>query len=1165
MRKFTVVAIMLLVISAGLRGQTFTNSGCWGKSGFTLTETKSNSVQVVFSVPEFTLQDVQADGQTMKAVSIPGVFLPNDEGMPNLPGTGKYIAIPQGSTPVVNIVSQRTDIIHNVSIAPAPQIPLENEPDHALVKDAVTYSTNAFYPSSPVKISGIEQIRGVDVVTLGITPFQYNPVTKDLIIYKDLKVEVSFNGGNNQYGNTSYRNRYWDPILADNIMNFASLPVIDYDKRFQTYPKSPLDNECEYIIITPTGPDFLHWADSIANFRNQQGVLTHVFTLTDVGGNTETAIEAFINNAYHNWTIKPVACLLLGDYGTDGTKNIITHLYTHPAGYPDFASDNMYADVDGDEMPDVIFSRIAANDATQLQVICSKFLNYERNPPTDANFYDKPITALGWASDRWFQLCSEIVGGFWKNVMNKHPRRINAVYAGSTSAWSTATNTQTIINYFGPTGLNYIPTSPNTLGGWTGGNAAQINAAVDSGAFILIHRDHGAYTEWGEPSYSTANISQLTNTLLPFVFSINCETGAYHNPSGCPATCFSEAFQRLTYGGHNAGALGLVCPSEVSYSFVNDTFVWGMMDNMWPSFMPNETTNPPSRGVLPAFANAAGKYFLKQSNWPYNAGDKLVTYRLFHMHGDAFQVIYAEIPQNLSVNHDPSIEAGSTSFTISADQDALIALSVNNQIIATGTGTGNAAAITIPAQPVGTQVLVTVTKQNFFRYSAHVPVISSALAANFSANVTNTCVGSSVNFTDLSGGHPTGWNWTFEGGTPATSTEQNPTSIVYSTPGTYAVSLTVVKDTATNSFSEPAYIHVNKLPVAAFAATTVCVGNPTVFTDLSNANGGTLTDWLWSFGDPNSSANMATDQNTSHIFSTSGTFNVTLTTTNNGACPNAITQAVNVMDIPLVAAVPTGTSEICQASQDNTFTTTGSTFATSYTWEVMPAEAGTFTGNDLETHFSVADTFSGPAIIRVRGTNDCGLGAFSGEYAISVLPLPEAPAQPSGPASVDSYKTPSTDFTTTAVTGATGYVWNLTSAAGTISGTDITGSVTWNPAFRGAATITVQCVNACQSPVSIEKTVNVTSTLAVGEHGNSNIRIYPNPTTGKLSIEVKATGTVLISLFNTIGVKTFAETDNVISGKLVKTIDLSGMPGGIYYLKVEGDTGSTVQKIILQR
>ena len=49
------------------------------------------------------------------------------------------------------------------------------------------------------------------------------------------------------------------------------------------------------------------------------------------------------------------------------------------------------------------------------------------------------------------------------------------------------------------------------------------------------------------------------------------------------------------------------------------------------------------------------------------------------------------------------------------------------------------------------------------------------LIADFTPSATRIKVGESVTFTDSSVGTPTSWSWEFEGGTPATSTEQNPT------------------------------------------------------------------------------------------------------------------------------------------------------------------------------------------------------------------------------------------------------------------------------------------------------------------------------------------------------------------------------------------------------
>lgn len=65
-----------------------------------------------------------------------------------------------------------------------------------------------------------------------------------------------------------------------------------------------------------------------------------------------------------------------------------------------------------------------------------------------------------------------------------------------------------------------------------------------------------------------------------------------------------------------------------------------------------------------------------------------------------------------------------------------------------------------------------------------------APAADFKVSNKIICVGSQVQFTDLSRLSPTTWAWTFAGGTPATSTLQNPV-VTYNAAGAYNVSLVV--------------------------------------------------------------------------------------------------------------------------------------------------------------------------------------------------------------------------------------------------------------------------------------------------------------------------------------------------------------------------------------
>jgi len=685
----------------------------WGKQGFQLTQQKSNGVEVIYSINSFALTKKSINGESMDVLELPGTLLPNNEGAPNLPGNGRFIAIPQGAVAQFEIVATRIETFSNVEMSPAPRIPWETE-DGPLefAKNNEIYTKDAFYPESPVMLSEVTQIRGVDVVTLGITPFQYNPVTKELIVYRDLQVQVNFNGGNGQFGEDRLRSRWWDPLMADMFLNYESLPKIDYNKSYQAVE----DVGCEYLIVTPTNDEFLDWADSIKQFRTLQGIMTDVMTVEDCGGNNVSTLESFFNDAFNTWDIVPAAVLLLGDYGTNSANSIISPIWQSYC-----ASDNIWADVNNNDMPDMVFARMTAQNSSQLETMVTKFLDYERTPPTSTDFYQNPITALGYQTERWFQICSESVAGFWENELGKTTNRINKTYSGNPTSgpWSTATNTSTVMGIFGPSGLGYIPATPGQVNCTWNGNAQNVINGINSGAFMLQHRDHGYEQGWGEPSFTSTHINSLNNTDLTFVWSINCLTGKYNMSS----ECFTEKFHRYTSGGQNSGALGVNAASEVSYSFVNDTYVWGAYDNMWPDFLPTYGSTPEERGILPAFGCAAGKYFLQQSSWPYNTSNKEVTYNLFHHHGDAFMTVFSEMPQDLTVTHNPILYAGVTSFDVTANNGAFIAFTVNGEIIATAEGTGAPVSIDIPAQQPPDQMLVTITLQDYYRYTSYVEII----------------------------------------------------------------------------------------------------------------------------------------------------------------------------------------------------------------------------------------------------------------------------------------------------------------------------------------------------------------------------------------------------------------------------------------------------------
>jgi hypothetical protein len=280
-KTFVALVVLLNVQNLFAQQQTYRYNNNIGKEGYNIVRQDAKGVNINFSITQFSTVENTINGKVANNISLFGMLLPNEAGYPDLPSNGRYIAIPQGAKAVLKILSYNIDnTIKKIDIAPAPVIPLGNDDSPLVYKQRNdVYSQNAFYPASPVVLSEPTQIRGVDVVMLGIMPFQYNPVTKDLVVYKDIQIEVSFEGGNGHFGDDALRSRWWDPIMEDMIFNHDQLPAIDYNE----VTKKAVDSRatgCEYAIIIPNGPDFSQWADSIKKFRTEQGILTNVYKLS---------------------------------------------------------------------------------------------------------------------------------------------------------------------------------------------------------------------------------------------------------------------------------------------------------------------------------------------------------------------------------------------------------------------------------------------------------------------------------------------------------------------------------------------------------------------------------------------------------------------------------------------------------------------------------------------------------------------------------------------------------------------------------------------------------------------------------------------------------------------------------------------------------------------
>ncbi|MDQ3141703.1 MAG: PKD domain-containing protein, partial [Bacteroidota bacterium] len=141
--------------------------------------------------------------------------------------------------------------------------------------------------------------------------------------------------------------------------------------------------------------------------------------------------------------------------------------------------------------------------------------------------------------------------------------------------------------------------------------------------------------------------------------------------------------------------------------------------------------------------------------------------------------------------------------------------------------------------------------------------------ANFRATPVGGCIPLTVVFTDLSTGGATTWRWDFPGGTPTTSTAQNPT-IIYKSYGTYDVTLRVNNPYGSDEVLFSQFISAFDKPQVSF---TQVISDRQVFFNNGTLYGDTF---FWTFGDGNSSL----DEHPYHEYLDDGTYEVTLKVTN---------------------------------------------------------------------------------------------------------------------------------------------------------------------------------------------------------------------------------------------------------------------------------------------
>ena len=824
-KMFTLLAIALVFIATA-------------QKQVQLISSTSNETVIEINASNFNLQNVNTPNGTETVLKSDNATEIQKLGAPDLAKFSEPIIIPNDQKMAFEIIDAEYEDIPNVHIAPSKGVISRNiNPETVAYQYGEEYSQNKFFPENLASLSEPFIMRDVRGISVRMYPYQYNPITKTLRVYSKLKIRVYATGQTDNV-NVLVEKKGKTAIQED----FAKV----YSQFFlnsETNEKyTPLDEGTPGRMLVICYASFMSEMQAFVDWKNQKGILTEMVDIASIG-NSASAIKSYVQT-YKNDHSDFAYLLLVGD-------NAQVTSSSTSAG----VSDNDYGYLSGsDHYVDIFVGRFSAETASQVTTQVERTIHYEKDITASETWMQN---ALGVASDEGgsggddgetdIQHLDNI-----KSDLNTYGyNTISSVYQGT---GATATDISTHINN-GVGLINYCGHGDTQM--WysvdpSGYTNSHVDGLTNTSQLPFIFTvacvvgDFANNTCFGEAwQRATDNSGNPTGAIANIASTINQSWAspmcAQDEMDDVLVESYSNNIKR-TFGGLAACGWGQMIDEYGSDgNNMTDTWtVFGDASIMVRTKQPTEMTISHASGInlgatsfnvscneedalvsitkdnviLGTAYASGGSANVSLSPAVSGTGTLLVTVTAFNKvtYQQTIDIIQSANPPLCDFSGTPLsiLEGESVSFTDLSTEYP------NTWDWTFGDGSTNA-TIQNPTHTYTTAGTYTVTLyvangsgNDTETKTAYVTVNenTNAPTADFIASATALNVGESINFTDLSTDNPTSWYWEFEGGTPATSTAQNPTGITYNAAGTYQVKLTASNSNGSDIETKTTYITV---------------------------------------------------------------------------------------------------------------------------------------------------------------------------------------------------------------------------------------------------------------------------------------------------------------------------------------------------------------------
>lgn len=404
-------------------------------------------------------------------------------------------------------------------------------------------------------------------------------------------------------------------------------------------------------------------------------------------------------------------------------------------------------------------------------------------------------------------------------------------------------------------------------------------------------------------------------------------------------------------------------------------------------------------------------------------------------------------------------------------------------------GDGNTSSLPNPVHPYASYGPYTVTLTavsgdacNSINTRVRSVVVAARPTADFS--VRDTCFTAAIPLTNNSGiasGSITGWAWNFGDGN--TSGLQSP-SHVYSTPGTYNVTLVTTSDLGCVSAIFPRTVIAGAKPIVDFSLPAVCLLDASAsFTNGTTINDASGLSYLWNFDDPNATPpnpNTSVLIHPTHQYSLAANYNVKLVAASSLGCKDSLTRVFTVNGaVPRARFTIENTIPLCSNAdviiKDSSYVDFGNITRVVIDWgdgnTVTDNNPGQMPNGHIYTHRYAS--FSSPASLPYTITMRSYSGGVCVDSYMRTITMNATPELRFDPVPEVCNEAATFNITQASV------MWGLI-GTGTYSGTGIVNSIagTFNPALVSAGshlvTYTFITSNGCRTDSSRLITVNST-------------------------------------------------------------------------------------------